>query len=68
MTMHDHRGSEDTDEIAVNPLFARDGEETIPRWRIPADEMLSDTAYLTYLDGMSGPIPRSSEPKTAFHH
>jgi hypothetical protein len=31
MTMHDHRGTEDTDEIAVNPLFARDGEETIPR-------------------------------------
>jgi hypothetical protein len=30
--------------------------------------MLPDTAYLTYLDGLSGPIPRSSEPKTAFHH
>jgi glutamate decarboxylase len=45
MTMHDHRGTEDTDEIAVNPLFARDGEETIPRWRIPDGEMLPDTAY-----------------------
>jgi len=25
-------------------------------------------ASVTYLDGLSAPIPRSSEPKTAFHH
>ena len=62
MTMHDHRGTEDTDEISVNALFARDGEETIPRWRFQAGEMLPD------LDGLSGPIPRCSEPTTAFHH
>jgi len=33
------------DEISVNPLFAREGEDTIPRWRIPDGEMLPDSAY-----------------------
>ena len=31
--------------MAVNPLFARPGEETVPRWRIPDGEMLPDMAY-----------------------
>ena len=42
---HDHRGIDETDELAVNPLFARPGEEAVPRWRIPDDEMLPETAY-----------------------
>src|SRR5580765_8491236 len=42
---HDHRGREESDELAVNPLFARPGDETIPRWRIPDGEMLPDAAY-----------------------
>jgi glutamate decarboxylase len=45
MTTHEHRASDASDEISVNPLFARDGAETIPRWRIPNGEMLPDTAY-----------------------
>jgi glutamate decarboxylase len=42
---HEHRGTNFDDEISVNPLFARGGEETIPRWRLPDGEMLPDTAY-----------------------
>ena len=45
MAGHDHRGREESDELAVNPLFARPGDETIPRWRIPDSEMLPDAAY-----------------------
>src|SRR5262249_9181648 len=44
MTTHEHRRNLG-DEISVNPLFAREGEETIPRWRIPDGEMLPDSAY-----------------------
>ena len=40
---HAHRGAEESDEISVNPLFARPGEETVPRWRIPDGEMLPET-------------------------
>jgi glutamate decarboxylase len=42
---HEHRGASASDEISVNPLFARKSETTIPRWRIPDDEMMPETAY-----------------------
>ena len=42
---HEHRGASASDEISVNPLFARHAENVIPRWRIPDDEMLPETAY-----------------------
>jgi glutamate decarboxylase len=42
---HEHRGAGASDEISVNPLFARRSENVIPRWRIPDDEMLPETAY-----------------------
>jgi glutamate decarboxylase len=42
---HEHRGASATDEISVNPLFARRAENAIPRWRMPDDEMLPETAY-----------------------
>jgi len=42
---HEHRGDEASDEISINPLFARRAESAIPRWRIPDDEMLPETAY-----------------------
>jgi len=45
MDRHEHRGASASDEIALNPLFARPGEERIPRWRIPEGEMLPETAY-----------------------
>jgi glutamate decarboxylase len=45
MTDHNHIAASTSDEISVNPLFARAGETTIPRWRIPDGEMLPDTAY-----------------------
>ncbi len=42
---HGHRGAHASDEICVNPLFARRSEQAIPRWRLPDDEMLPETAY-----------------------
>src|SRR6195256_1241140 len=42
---HEHRGPQASDEICVNPLFARRSERAIPRWRLPDDEMLPETAY-----------------------
>ena len=45
MNAHEHRGASASDDLAVNPLFARPGEESVPRWRIPDGEMLPDTAY-----------------------
>jgi glutamate decarboxylase len=42
---HEHRGDSASDEVSVNPLFARRAENTIPRWRIPDDEMLPETAH-----------------------
>jgi hypothetical protein len=30
MSSHEHHGTNVADEISVNPLFAREGEETIP--------------------------------------
>jgi glutamate decarboxylase len=45
MSSHQHHGTNVDDEISVNPLFAREGEETIPRWRMPDGEMLPDSAY-----------------------
>ena len=42
---HNHRGEHASDEIAVNPLFARRSEQSIPRWRLPDEEMLPETAY-----------------------
>ena len=50
MPQHEHRGSEADDVLAVNPLFARPGEETVPRWRIPDGEMLPDSAYQIIAD------------------
>jgi hypothetical protein len=31
---HEHRGADASDEICVNPLFARRAENAIPRWQI----------------------------------
>ena len=45
MDAHDHRGASGSEDLAVNPLFARPGEESVPRWRIPDGEMLPDSAY-----------------------
>jgi glutamate decarboxylase len=45
MSSHEHHGTNVADEISVNPLFAREGEETIPRWRIRDGEMLPHSAY-----------------------
>ncbi len=42
---HNHRGEHSSDEIEVNPMFARRGEQAIPKWRLPDDEMLPETAY-----------------------
>jgi len=42
---HRHRGVDTSDEISVNPLFSRLGGDSIPRWRIPDDEMMPETAY-----------------------
>jgi glutamate decarboxylase len=42
---HEHRGASASDEICINPLFARRSELAIPRWRLPDDEMLPETAY-----------------------
>jgi glutamate decarboxylase len=42
---HEHRGASASDEICVNPLFARHSEHAIPRWRLADDEMLPETAY-----------------------
>ena len=45
MTTHEHKGDSASDEITVNPLFGRQAAHAIPRWRIPDDEMLPETAY-----------------------
>ena len=45
MAEHEHRGTETAEELSVSPFFARPGEQTVPRWRIPDDEMLPDAAY-----------------------
>jgi glutamate decarboxylase len=53
---HEHRGAGASEDISVNPLFARRSEHAIPRWRMPDDEMLPATAYQiirdeVFLDG-----------------
>ncbi len=53
---HVHHGEDASDDISVNPLFARNSEHSIPRWRIPDGEMLPETARQIihdelYLDG-----------------
>src|SRR5436190_2133196 len=45
MTGHEHDRSNASEEISVNPMFARGSETAIPRWRIPDGEMLPDSAY-----------------------
>ena len=42
---HQHPGTNASEEILVNPMFARSGETSLPRWRIPDGEMLPDSAY-----------------------
>ncbi|HEV7524908.1 MAG TPA: glutamate decarboxylase [Acidimicrobiia bacterium] len=42
---HEHRGDAASDEICVNPLFSRQSEHSIPRWKLPDHEMLPETAY-----------------------
>ena len=42
---HEHHDASESEEISVNPMFARSGETSIPRWRIPDGEMLPDSAY-----------------------
>ena len=42
---HEHGGDKASDEISVNPLFSRQSEHTIPRWKIPEGEMLPETAH-----------------------
>ena len=53
---HQHRGTNASDQLQINPMFARQGEQQVPRWRIPDDEMEPDTAYQVihdeiFLDG-----------------
>ncbi len=45
MSEHRHRSTDVSGEMHVNPLFAREGDVRVPRWRIPDDEMDPDTAY-----------------------
>jgi glutamate decarboxylase len=45
MTTHTHHAANARDEVSINPLFARNGETSVPRWRIPDGEMQPDTAY-----------------------
>ncbi len=33
------------DEVSVNPLFSREGHDTVPRFTLPDQGMLPDTAY-----------------------
>ena len=54
--MSDHGKSGPSEHVSVNPMFARKGEQRVPRWRIPDDEMQPDTAYQVihdeiFLDG-----------------
>ena len=56
MTEHEHRGRDASEHVHINPMFARRGEESVPRWRIPDVEMQPDTAYQVihdeiFLDG-----------------
>ena len=54
--MDDGRPDTRSDHLQVNPMFARKGEQQVPRWRLPDDEMQPDTAYQVihdeiFLDG-----------------
>jgi len=54
--MSDHGKSAPSEHLSVNPMFARKGEQRVPRWRIPDDEMQPETAYQVihdeiFLDG-----------------
>jgi len=42
---HVGRASRATEDLSVNPMFARRGEKSVPRHRLPDDEMLPETAY-----------------------
>ncbi|CAB4935751.1 MAG: glutamate decarboxylase [Actinobacteria bacterium] len=42
---HVGRTSRATEDLSVNPMFARKGEKSVPRHRLPDDEMLPETAY-----------------------
>jgi glutamate decarboxylase len=54
----------DMDDVTVMRVVVRNGVSMDLIRLLLADIRTS----VTYLDGLSGPIPRSSEPKTAFHH
>ena len=56
MSDHEHRGRDASEHVSINPMFARRGEESVSRWRIPDVEMQPDTAYQVihdeiFLDG-----------------
>ena len=42
---HVGRASRASDDLSVNPMFARPGQGSVPRDRIPEGEMLPETAY-----------------------
>ena len=54
----------DMEDVTVMRVVVRNGVSMDLIRLLLADIRTS----VTYLDGLSGPIPRSSEPKTAFHH
>lgn len=37
--------SETPEELSVNPMFARKGEESVPKYKLPDKSMLPETAY-----------------------
>ncbi len=46
MTKRFHQaGRHPSDEVRINPLFARHGEASVPRYRLPDEGLLPETAY-----------------------
>ncbi|WP_207711385.1 glutamate decarboxylase [Sulfobacillus harzensis] len=45
MATHQHPGQHPSNEVSINPLYARSGETTVPRYRLPERGLLPDTAY-----------------------
>ncbi len=45
MATHRHHGKHPSNDLTINPLYARSGETSIPRYRLPERGLLPDTAY-----------------------
>lgn len=46
MSWHPHRNrGHQSDEVNINPLFARHGESSVPRYKVPDQGLLPETAY-----------------------